>query len=151
MDSAPDLNPPEDFASRLPWPVRVGPFEGPLDLLLFLIRDHKMDILSVNLTEITEGFLQYVQTCRKLDLDVAGEFLVVASLLVQYKTRALLPEELPQEEEEAKDDTDLILKHLAEYEGFKEVATIAGCSEDSAKVNFHHAVKKLRALLPGVT
>jgi segregation and condensation protein A len=123
-DGAADQNPPEDFVSKVPWPVRVGTFEGPLDLLLFLIRENKMDIFSVNLTEITEGFLQYVQLTQKLDLELAGEFLVVASLLIQFKTRALLPQELPQDEEEEEDDAELILRKLEEYERFKEVATI---------------------------
>jgi len=112
----------EEFISRLPWTVKTQDFEGPLDLLLFLIREKDLDIFSVNLTSITEGFLEYVRIQRKLDLETAGEFLVVASLLIQHKTRALLPVEIEEEEEEEQDDAELILQRLEEYKKFKEIA-----------------------------
>lgn len=114
----------EDFVSRLPWNVKADAFDGPLDLLYFLIHEKEMDIFSVNLTEITEGFLQYIRIQQIIDLDAAGEFVVVASLLIQHKTRALLPEDVPEEEEEEKDDAEMILQRLEEYKKFKGVADI---------------------------
>jgi segregation and condensation protein A len=115
---------PEDFQSKVPWNVSAEGFEGPLDLLLFLIREHKMDIFNVRLMELTEGYLEFVRIHEQFDLELAGEFLVIASILVQYKLRALLPQELPQEEEEEEDDSELILRRLEEYKKFQEVADL---------------------------
>lgn len=115
---------PEGFQSKVPWNVKGDGFEGPLDLLLFLIREHRMDILGVNLTEITNGYLEYIRIHEQLDLELAGDFLVIASVLMQYKVRALLPTELPLEEEEERDDTDLILRRLEEYKQFQKIADV---------------------------
>lgn len=115
---------PEDFQSKVPWNVRADGFEGPLDLLLFLIREHKMDIFGVKLTEITDGYLEYVRIHETLDLELAGDFLVIASILMHYKLRALLPQELPQDDEEERDDTELILRRLEEYKQFQQIADI---------------------------
>lgn len=115
---------PEGFQSKVPWNVRAMGFEGPLDLLLFLIREHRMDIFSVNLTEIAEGYLEFIRIHEQLDLELAGDFLVIASILLQHKLRALLPQELPQEDEEERDDTELILRRLEEYKQFQKIAEI---------------------------
>lgn len=115
---------PDGFQSRVPWTVRAASFEGPLDLLLFLIREHRMDIFSVNLTEIAEGYLEFIRIHEQLDLELAGDFLVIASILIQSKIRALLPQELPQEEGEEVDDTALILRRLEEYKQFQKIADL---------------------------
>jgi len=119
-----DQHVPEDFQSRVPWNVRAEGFEGPLDLLLFLIREHRMDIFTVRMSEITEGYLEFIRIHEKLDLELAGEFLVIASILLQFKLRALLPQELPQEEEEEEDDSELILRRIEEYKEFQKIADL---------------------------
>lgn len=114
---------PEDFVSRVKWNVKVDGFQGALDLLLFLIREQQMDIFTVNLTELTEGYLEYIQIQNTLDLELAGDFILIASVLIQFKTRALLPTPLPEEEESEEDDAQLILQRLEEYKRFKELAS----------------------------
>jgi segregation and condensation protein A len=125
-----------EFISRLPWAVKTQEFEGPLDLLLFLIHEKDLDIFSVNLTSITEGFLEYVRIQQKLDLEVAGEFLVVAALLIQHKTRALLPVEIEETEEEEQDDAELILQRLEEYKKFKEAAGLLREKMDERQLRY---------------
>jgi segregation and condensation protein A len=115
---------PEGFQSKVPWNVRAEGFEGPLDLLLFLIREHRMDIFSVRLAEVTDGYLEFIRIHEQLDLELAGDFLVIASVLMQHKLRALLPQELPDDEEEERDDTELLLRRLEEYKQFRKIADI---------------------------
>src|SRR6266513_5076582 len=71
--------------------VQFEVFEGPLDLLLYLVKKEEVDIYEVNLTKIATQFLEYIELMRQLDLDVAGEFLVMASTLMYIKSRELLP------------------------------------------------------------
>lgn len=94
-------------------------FEGPLDLLLHLIKDAKLDIATVKLADITEQYLEYMQDIKNIDMDKASEFITVAATLIEIKSKHVLPvekEELPDEE----DDEALLLKRLKEYELFKE-------------------------------
>lgn len=78
---------------RTPITVRLESFEGPLDLLLFLIQSHELDISTVSIGKITDQYLAYVRLMRDLDFDLASEFLVMASTLLQWKSKALLPDE----------------------------------------------------------
>lgn len=95
-------------------------FEGPLDLLWFLIRKERLDIFSVSLASITEQYLEHLRLMESLDLELAGEYLLVAGILVEYKSRCLLPTSVapPDEEEEVPD----LQKRLQEYVVFKEIA-----------------------------
>ena len=93
-------------STALHWIVDVGGFEGPLDLLLYLVRKEEVDIHDVNLTKIATEFIEYVDTMRVLDLEIAGEFLVMAATLVYIKSRELLPvdqQATPEGEEEGGD------------------------------------------------
>lgn len=103
--------------------VKLETFEGPLDLLLHLIRENRMDILDIPIAPITEEYLATIQMMEELDLSVAGEFLVMAATLVHLKSRMLLPPEALAEGEEAPEDprTELV-DRLLEYQRFKEVA-----------------------------
>lgn len=106
------------------WRVTLPVFEGPLDLLLYLIKNQEMDIYDVQLSQITQQYLDYLNAMRELDLEVAGEFLVVAATLVYIKSRTLLPlDQQPPEDEAEEDDPrwDLI-RQLIEYKKFKEAA-----------------------------
>src|SRR4030095_970676 len=86
--------------------VQFDVFEGPLDLLLYLVKKEEVDIYQVNLTRLATQFIEYVELMRQLDLDIAGEFLVMASTLMWIKSRELLPtdQQTPGEEDEDGED-----------------------------------------------
>lgn len=105
--------------------VQLEVFEGPLDLLLYLIKKEEVDIYEVNLTKIATQFIEYVERMRQLDLDVAGEFLVMAATLMFIKSRELLPTELQAPETEEDEDWDPrwdLIRQLVEYKKFKDMA-----------------------------
>ncbi len=103
--------------------VDVPIFEGPLDLLLHLIRKHALDILDIPIAVITERYIKVIDDMRKLDLDIAGEFLVMASQLAHIKSKMLLPkEDQPEGEEEVEDPRAALVRRLLEYQKFKDAA-----------------------------
>ncbi len=108
--------------------IQLPVFEGPLDLLLYLIRKEEVDIYEVNLTKIAVQFVEYLEQMRKMDLDVAGEFVVMAATLIWIKSKELLPVEqrpLAQLEEEAEVDPRWeLIRKLVEYKKFKQAAGI---------------------------
>lgn len=105
--------------------VKFEVFEGPLDLLLYLIKKQEVDIYQVNLTTLATQFTEYIDTMRMLDLDIAGDFLVMAATLMYIKSRELLPVDLQAEtpEEEGGDDPRWeLIRQLVEYKKFKDAA-----------------------------
>ncbi len=104
--------------------VELEVFEGPLDLLLYLIKKEEVDIYDIPIEKITNQYMQYLDVMRMLDLNIAGDFLVMAATLMMIKSRMLLPvEERRQEEEE--EDTDPrwdLVRQLVEYKKFKDAA-----------------------------
>jgi len=104
--------------------VKLEIFEGPLDLLLFLIKRDEIDIYEISIERITHQYLEYLQAFKELNLDIAGEFVVMAANLIYLKSRSLLPiDQQPPDEEAEEDDPrwDLI-RQLIEYKKFKEAA-----------------------------
>src|SRR3954471_12594160 len=104
--------------------VKLEVFEGPLDLLLFLIKRDEIDIHEISLERITKQYLEYLQAFKELNIDVAGEFVVMAANLIYLKSRRLLPDDQQPPEEDADEDDprwDLI-RQLIEYKKFKEAA-----------------------------
>jgi segregation and condensation protein A len=104
--------------------VRLEIFEGPLDLLLYLIKQDEIDIYEISLERITSQYLEYLQAFQELNIDIAGEFIVMAANLIYLKSRSLLPmDQQPPEEDAEEDDPrwDLI-RQLIEYKKFKEAA-----------------------------
>jgi segregation and condensation protein A len=107
--------------------VKLSVFEGPLDLLLYLIRKNQVDIYDIPIAEITQQYLDILDLMRTLNLDVAGEFLVMAATLTQIKSKMLLPGEAQgEEEEEGEDPRKELVDRLLEYERFKEAARALG-------------------------
>jgi len=105
--------------------VKFEVFEGPLDLLLYLIRKEEVDIYEVNLTKLATQFIEYVELMRRLDLEIAGEFLVMASTLMYLKSKELLPTDLqavPEGEEDNADPRWELIRRLVEYKKFKDAA-----------------------------
>ncbi|MFQ5599331.1 MAG: segregation and condensation protein A [Candidatus Krumholzibacteriia bacterium] len=101
--------------------VKLDQFEGPLDLLLYLIQREEMDIYDIAIARITEQYLQHIERMEELDLDPAGEFLVMAATLLRIKARMLLPVQRPGEEDE-EDPRQELVQRLLEYKKFKEAA-----------------------------
>jgi len=101
--------------------VILESFEGPLDLLLYLIKKQNLDILNIPIAEITAQYMEYVELMRKVRLELAAEYLVMAALLAEIKSRLLLPRSTEIEEEEGDPRAELI-RRLQEYERFKKVA-----------------------------
>lgn len=110
------------LASRTACTLRLPVFEGPLDLLLHLIRNHKLDISEISISLVTEQYLEYLYLMEQLDLEVAGEFLVIAATLMEIKSRSLLPRPDPPSEEEGIDPRVELVQRLLEYERFQHVA-----------------------------
>jgi len=105
--------------------VQFEVFEGPLDLLLYLIKKEEVDIYEVNLTKLATQFIEYIDTMRLLDLEIAGEFVVMASTLMYIKSRELLPVDQQAQvegEEEGEDPRWELIRQLVEYKKFKDAA-----------------------------
>jgi segregation and condensation protein A len=105
--------------------VQFEVFEGPLDLLLYLIKKEEVDIYEVNLTKLATQFIEYVDLMRQFDLEVAGEFLVMASTLMYIKSRELLPVDqqvVVEAEDEGEDPRWELIRQLVEYKKFKDAA-----------------------------
>src|SRR5213594_3720509 len=105
--------------------VKFEVFEGPLDLLLYLIKKEEVDIYQVNLTQLATQFIEYIEVMRMLDLEIAGEFLVMTSTLMYIKSRELLPVDqqvTPEGEEEGEDPRWELIRQLVEYKKFKDAA-----------------------------
>ncbi|MBI2455184.1 MAG: segregation/condensation protein A, partial [candidate division NC10 bacterium] len=111
--------------------VKLEMFEGPLDLLLHLIREHQLDILDIPMATITDEYLRYLSLMQELDLDVAGEFLLMAATLIHIKSKMLLPPEEAAEGEEAEEEDPRaeLVDRLLEYKKFKEAAQTLGVLE----------------------
>jgi segregation and condensation protein A len=106
--------------TRESWRVQLEIFEGPLDLLLFLIRKNEIDIYDIPINIIVDQYQQYLEIMRSLNLEIAGEFLVMAATLSQIKSKMLLPRSEVEEEEE--DPRAELVDRLLEYQRFKEAA-----------------------------
>ncbi len=101
--------------------VFLEAFEGPLDLLLYLIRRQNIDILDIPIAEITRQYVEYIELMKELQLELAGEYLLMAAMLAEIKSRMLLPRPQTEEEEEADPRAELV-RRLQEYERFKKAA-----------------------------
>ena len=102
--------------------VKIDNFEGPLDLLLHLIKESKVDIWEISIADIAEEYLAYIQRMEKLNLDIASEYLVMASELIEMKSKMLLPrQEKDVGEEEEEDPKERLIRRLVEYQKYKEV------------------------------
>ncbi len=114
--------------------IKLPAFEGPLDLLLHLIREHKVDIYDIRIAEVTEQYLRYLQLMESLDLNVAGEFFVMAATLLEIKSRLLLPiEKSEEDDEDGIDPRAELVERLLEYERFKNAAESLKGFEDNRR------------------
>ncbi|MEJ7624529.1 MAG: segregation/condensation protein A [Pyrinomonadaceae bacterium] len=103
--------------------IKIGDFAGPLDLLLFLIRQEQANIFDIPIARITQKYLEYIQVMKRLDIAVAADFLVMAATLIEVKSRMLLPRDpTALEDEEFEDPRQELVDRLLEYENFKTAA-----------------------------
>ena len=101
--------------------IKIDNFEGPLDLLCHLIDKNKMNIYDINLSQITDQYIEYLKEQEKLNLEIASEFLVMASTLLYLKSKNLLPK---QEEEEEEITEEELIRRIIEYKKFKEISKV---------------------------
>jgi segregation and condensation protein A len=106
----------------MPYRVKLTNFEGPLDLLLFLIKKSEVDIYDIPIAAITQQYLEYVAILQMLDLEGAGDFILLAATLIRIKAQMLLPKPPEESEEEEEDPRQELVRRLLEYQRYKEVA-----------------------------
>ncbi len=108
---------------KSPYTIRLEAFEGPLDLLLHLIQKNEIDIFNIPIALITEQYMEYLKWMKTLNLDIAGEYLLMASTLLHIKSKMLLPQTSLEEEEEGEDPRAELVRRLLEYQKYKTAAT----------------------------
>lgn len=103
--------------------LKIGGFAGPLDLLLYLIKQEQANIFDIPIARITDEYLKYIRLMKTLDIAVAGDFLVMAATLIEIKSKMLLPQEIKDEtEEEMEDPREALVRQLLEHQKFKNAA-----------------------------
>ncbi len=113
---------------------KINEFEGPLDLLLHLIKENKMDIMNIEIEKITEQYISYLNEQEKMNLEIASEYLVMASELIELKSKLLLPNPKVEEtEEEQIDPREELVNRLLEYQAYKEITKVLKEKEELRK------------------
>ncbi len=108
----------------------INDFEGPLDLLLHLIKEAKMDIMNIEIESITNQYMDYLHKQESMNLEIASEYLVLASELLEIKSKLLLPREKLEEDEEEIDPRDELVSRLLEYQAYKEITKVLKENEE---------------------
>jgi len=116
--------------------IKLDIFEGPLDLLLYLVKKEHLNIYDIPIAQVTGQYLAYLELMRLLDLHIAGEFLVMAATLMQIKSRMLIPGEEVVNEDQETDPREELVQRLLEYQRFKEIASELRQRELKAKEQF---------------
>lgn len=127
--------------------VKIDAFEGPLDLLLHLIKESKVDIWDIKIVDITEQYLNYIKSMEKLNLNIASEYLVMASELMEMKSKLLLPRTQLEEEEE-EDPREKLIHKLIEYQKYKEMTKSFKELENNRHEFFTKAPESLKEYAP---
>lgn len=117
-------------AKENPLHVKIAIYDGPLDLLLDLIKKNEMDVYDIKVAEITTQYLEYLSRIKELDLEIAGEFIVMAATLIWIKSKMLLPQDSTSDDEEGGDPRAELVRKLLEYQAFKQAAKELGLMED---------------------
>jgi segregation and condensation protein A len=118
--------------------VDIDVFAGPLDLLLYLVRKEEVDIYDIPIAKITDQYIRYIEMLKSLDIDLAGDFLVMAATLMQIKSAMLLPKAEPDglEEDDLTDPRKELIRQLLEYKKFKDAANLLNAAADEQKERF---------------
>ena len=155
VDGEPVTELPQDLYIP-PYALKVflEAFEGPLDLLLYLIRRQNLDILDIPIAEITKQYVEYIDVMKEMQLELAGEYLLMAAMLAEIKSRMLLPRAEVEEEEEDDPRAELV-RRLQEYERFKkaadDISLLPRLERDVYIANADAPERKVTSVLPDVT
>ena len=155
VDGEPVTELPQDLYIP-PYALKVflEAFEGPLDLLLYLIRRQNIDVLDIPIAEITRQYVEYIELMKEMQLELAGEYLLMAAMLAEIKSRMLLPRAEPEQEDEDDPRAEL-MRRLQEYERFKQAAedlsSLPRLERDVFVADVDAPEKKVTVTLPDVT
>lgn len=129
--------------------IKINEFEGPLDLLLHLVKESNINIYDINISEITIQYLDYIHKMEELNIDVASEYLVMAATLMEIKSKSLLPNEKKQEEEQDEEEVsrESLIEKLVEYQRYKEITKNFKALEEERKSIYTKAPSKLNEML----
>jgi len=130
--------------------VNLDIFAGPLDLLLYLVRKEEVDIYDIPIARITDQYLQYVDILKQFDIDLAGDFLVMAATLMEIKSAMLLPREEPEQasEEKSGDPRAELIRQLLEYKRFKDAANLLDAAAERRQERFARPASLIERLVP---
>ncbi len=124
---------------------KINEFEGPLDLLLHLIKENKMDIMNIEIEKITEQYISYLNEQEKMNLEIASEYLVMASELIELKSKLLLPnQKLEEDDSEEVDPREELVQRLLEYQAYKEVTKVLQEKEELRKEIYTKSPENIR-------
>lgn len=145
MQSGPDLNPESNSSGEPGLTIRLDAFEGPLDLLLHLIKKEEIDIWNIPIARVTEQYLSYLQLMQDLNINLAGEWLVMAATLIYIKSRMLLPPDpvAPQTDETREDPRTELVYQLLEHQKFKNAAQMLYSREEVENAVWHKPPKEV--------
>lgn len=129
--------------------IKIDDFEGPLDLLLHLVKQSNIDIYNINLNEITNQYFEYIHKWEKLNIDIASEYLVMAATLIEIKSKSLLPNDKTPEEIEDPEEAsrENLIQKLVDYQRYKEITKNFKELEDSRRQIYTKAPSKLNEML----
>lgn len=124
--------------------VTINDFEGPMDLLLHLVKSQNIDIIDLNVEEITEQYLGYIKEAEELNLDIASEYLTLAAELIEIKSSSLLPKKEIIEDEYEEDPRERLIQRLIEYQKYKEIIPSLKEMEEERKNYFSKSPNNLK-------
>jgi len=132
--------------------VNLEIFAGPLDLLLYLVRKEEVDIYDIPISKITDQYIRYIELLKSLDIDLAGDFLVMAATLMQIKSAMLLPQAEPDQlqDDDLSDPRTELIRQLLEYKKFKDAANLLNAAADEQKERFPRPGTIVEKLKPNV-
>jgi len=131
---------------------KINEFEGPLDLLLHLIKESKMDIMNIEIESITKQYMDYLEEQEKMNLEIASEYLVLASELLEIKSKLLLPSNKNEEDEEEEiDPREELINRLLEYQAYKEITKVLQEKENLRKEIYTKAPENIKNYVDEVT
>lgn len=128
---------------------KLEDFNGPLDLLLHLIKENKMDILNIEIEEITKQYLEYLDKMEQMNLEVTSNYLVMASELLYIKSKMLLPQVVTEDEEVEEDPREQLINRLLEYQTYKEITKTLKEKEELRKEIYTKAPEDIREYMSG--
>jgi len=132
------------------YPVRLSNFEGPLDLLLHLIKQNELNIYDIPIALVTRQYIDYIDLMQELNLDVAGEFLVMAATLIHIKSRTLLPRPDPTQEDPDEDPREALVRRLLEHQKFKAAAGLLHEREQWRSAQWQRPDERIAAIADGL-